>query len=76
MILTILQLIELTNLCILPKKVSAEKYCGIDSMKVIKFLYILSWVHTVRFLLHKNLNDYCGNYRSCYLVDAAVCIAR
>ena len=26
----------------------------------------------MRFLLHENLNDSCGNYRSDYLVDAAV----
>ena len=33
---------------------------------------MLSCVYTVRFLLPENLNDFYGNYRSDYLVDAAI----
>ena len=36
----------------------------------------LSWVYTARFLLHENLDDSCGNYRSDYLADAAVYTTR
>ena len=36
------------------------------------FLTFTLKVYTERFLMHENLNDSCGNYRSDYLVDASV----
>ena len=47
------------------------KHKGFES-QFVKTNILLRSVYTERILLHENLDDSCGNYRSDYLVDAAV----